>query len=703
MSPPIPISPSPSTVSPSISIRPHLNFQTSQSSSYAGPGPSTESHRHDSLSLSPGRKRRKVTRSKLGCLTCRRRRKLCDMTKPECGACVRLKMECTWPDEEATRQPRRRSQPAVGLPSHPPNRTSTPNTTTLAPLQPSSTLIPRSTSHQHERLAARDAHTPVSGTMEDFVGIFGEIGGDVNGNTTMPYDTPSQDMGLMDWLAGGGSLDEATLQLWAADCLAVPTTQTFNAFDSLNSVLLQPTPPSDPNGNTNGQVDHPLTLASIEEARSSSRNGSRSRRASRSPPSRNDTPTGSSQTALLNYFHESLSRLVSCTGDAAPSAFESFTKLANMTVGRGPAGQGLHLSILAWTARHMVNRGLMKYEAVSEKFSSQATNLVNERMVALFDGATGAETGVQAQAEENQDKDTEKMTLLAASLMLMQFKICRGDVWGFGTIVQHLTRLVPFVFREGQTSQPDSMHYQFFENILYHDVLGSFILNGQPMVPNSIASHHSSTALETLHTLTGVSLPLFSTMHRVAALVRQRRSRRGKGWSDEDLLDVVQPALDLEAALTEEKKRLDHLVSTKPHIASHRYLHEAFRTASLLQIRYQVLGEPACSLNIRLLVRQALSLLEAMCDQNLPGFCSAHWVLFLAALCSVEGGQAEGELDDRDRIDRIYDDFMADFGFLNVERSRKIVQEVWTRNSGGQVFVDWLDILEEYDWEIFIV
>ena len=37
------------------------------------------------------RKRRKVTRTRAGCLTCRQRRKACDMVKPECGACLRLK------------------------------------------------------------------------------------------------------------------------------------------------------------------------------------------------------------------------------------------------------------------------------------------------------------------------------------------------------------------------------------------------------------------------------------------------------------------------------------------------------------------------------------------------------------------------------------------------------------------------------------
>jgi len=37
------------------------------------------------------RKRRKAIRTRSGCLTCRKRRKACDMGKPDCGACVRLK------------------------------------------------------------------------------------------------------------------------------------------------------------------------------------------------------------------------------------------------------------------------------------------------------------------------------------------------------------------------------------------------------------------------------------------------------------------------------------------------------------------------------------------------------------------------------------------------------------------------------------
>ncbi|KAK6910371.1 hypothetical protein I203_104403 [Kwoniella mangroviensis CBS 8507] len=726
MSPSSGVPPTPD--SSSMMIRHSPRASSSQTTGNPPASPAGSSKPSNDTPLSPGRKRRKVTRSKLGCLTCRKRRKLCDMMKPTCGACTRLQLDCNWPPEEPARPARRRSQqssvlsPSPSIANPPPTMAAA---TTHPFAQPPDPRLPFMVP-SNDSLSS----IPATNTMDDFVGIFGTIDGNQNattsgnvnsvngtnilsnaiGNHHLPNNDhlESGDTSLLDWLSGGGNLDEATLQLWAADCLAVPTTQTFNAFDSLNSVLLQQTPPSHPD-----PVIDPTLISSNGnngEAGPSAPRPAQSRTASRrqshSPSYRGSgTPPINSQTDLLNYFHESLSRLVSCTGESAPSAFESFTKLANMTAGRGPAGQSLHLSILAWAARHMVNRGLAKYEAVSEKFSLQATTHLDNRMNQLFD-KRGKEKAQNSSGDgaEHHDKDTEKMTLLAAALMIMQFKICRGDVWGFNTLVQHLTRLVPYVFTsEDLDSQPDSMHTSFFENLLYHDVLGSFIFTQAPMIPKSIAQKYSRAGLDTLHTLTGVSLPLFSRMHRLAELIRLRRSRRHKGWSDEHLLDVVKPALQIEAELNEEKIRLDGLVIAKPHIQAHRYLHEAFRTACLLQLRCFVLCEPPSSLHIRLLVRQCLSLLEAMLDERLPGLCSAHWVIFQAALCAIPGGQEAEEMDDRDRSDRIYDDIYAEFGFRNVERSRKIVHELWKKNADGKVFVDWLDVLEENDWEIYVV
>jgi hypothetical protein len=41
--------------------------------------------------------------------------------------------------------------------------------------------------------------------------------------------------------------------------------------------------------------------------------------------------------------------------------------------------------------------------------------------------------------------------------------------------------------------------------------------------------------------------------------------------------------------------------------------------------------------------------------------------------------------------------------FKNVSRSRQVVHEVWKRNQDGKVFVDWMDVVSEWEWELFLV
>jgi hypothetical protein len=38
-----------------------------------------------------------------------------------------------------------------------------------------------------------------------------------------------------------------------------------------------------------------------------------------------------------------------------------------------------------------------------------------------------------------------------------------------------------------------------------------------------------------------------------------------------------------------------------------------------------------------------------------------------------------------------------------LERTKRIVQEVWHRNQGGQVPVDWMAIADDWDWELFFL
>ena len=169
---------------------------------------------------------------------------------------------------------------------------------------------------------------------------------------------------------------QSMLQTWAADCLpSMSTSQPINPFDSLNDLLF------------------PTTLAPATPASISSR----------------DSNNLASQTAMLSHYRECLSTLVSCSnGEHAPNAFDGFTFLANANIS-SPSGQGLHLSILAWAGRHMVNQGQTKYEAVSERLGLQAAQIIMDTLA------------------RNDHDDKVAMTLFAGLLMMVQFKVsCLG-------------------------------------------------------------------------------------------------------------------------------------------------------------------------------------------------------------------------------------------------------------------------------------
>lgn len=237
------------------------------------------------------------------------------------------------------------------------------------------------------------------------------------------HDTAGLFFGLDQSLGDMFSLDGATLQLWAADCLRQTNSGPADLFS--------------------GWVDQFVGTYPVDDGR-----GDRERvtSANRTPSEHADAK----HSALLHYFQSTLSRLVSCSGDG-PNAFLSFQELADRDGGGkgSPATRALYLSILSWAGRHMANAGHAKYEAVSERLGAQAGRI----LLPLLETDLREGTGVEK---------ADTMTLLAAAIMVVQFKICRGDVWGMDTFVDHLTRLSHMLYREQDIDKipHDSMRYQ---------------------------------------------------------------------------------------------------------------------------------------------------------------------------------------------------------------------------------------------------
>ena len=72
-----------------------------------------------------------------------------------------------------------------------------------------------------------------------------------------------------------------------------------------------------------------------------------------------------------------------------------------------------------------------------------------------------------------------------------------------------------------------------------------------------------------VHTLTGLSLPIFITMYRIAGLIRKKRDRasqslrEGTAWSMDELTGLVREAEKIQQDLDNEKRLIDEVIESE--------------------------------------------------------------------------------------------------------------------------------------------
>ncbi|KAL7931194.1 fungal-specific transcription factor domain-containing protein [Trichoderma chlorosporum] len=608
-------------------------------------GPSTSA-----LGVRKQRMRRKVSRTRTGCVTCKSRRKRCDMARPCCGDCTRLNLECEWPavkriaktTDGISFSPHVGVVPeeqglSSGVTSHLRSSVPEPSPNSLS----TSTLLPAW------------SHPRADDVPQDLFG----------GNLFPPQFNP---------------IDDAILQLWAETCAPFLSDDTSQAVSS-------------------GHPPSALPLTATCTISDSAPNASDILLSMSGDSS--TLPDGATQAQIMQYFRHRLASLLSYDEALFPNAFHAFNATASANIGNS-AGRALHYGILALASRHMFNNGQLCYERISEQLGVEGSAIILQRLKGI--------PRVEEIAEE------ESVTLLAGLLMFIMYKICRGDVWGFQSYFTQLKRLCETLFTLGQVPKGlSNTKFSFLENVMYHDSYGCSLYAHGPMIDPEVSMAYANTQRGIPHALTGLAFPLYCIVPRIAKLVNQSWSHCNTIWSDQELAEIVSKAEDLEAALEKERIWLESLVRDRPDMANHRYFHDAFRIACLLQIKCFVLCLPPDALSVRLLVRTALSLLEKMEVLNLPGFVSSHWIIFTVSICSTlpndnrpdaaptnHHGSNESNDSDRQRASKLYATAIDKLAFLNMSRSRQIVQRLWDQNQGGRISVHWLDILAEFDWEI---
>ncbi|KKO96895.1 hypothetical protein THAR02_11004 [Trichoderma harzianum] len=473
---------------------------------------------------------------------------------------------------------------------------------------------------------------------------------------------------------------QAILQLWTETCAPFLSDDASEAVSS---------------GHRPSSLSLPATITISKSAPNSSDTIS-----SMPGDSSSTLPDGATQAQILQYFRDRLASLLSYDQTLFPNAFHAFNATASANIGNS-AGRALHYGILALASRHMFNKGQLCYERISEQLGVEGSAIILQRLKDI--------PRVEEIAEE------ESITLLAGLLMFVMYKICRGDVWDFESYFTQLKRLCAAIFTLEQAPKGlSNTKFSFLENVIYHDSYGCSLYAQGPAIDPEVSTAYANTQRGIPHSLTGLALPLYCILPRIAKLVNQSWAHSNAIiWADQELEDIVNKAENLEATLEKERIWLETFLRDRPDMASHRYFHDAFRIACLLQIKCFVLCLPSDTLSVRLLVRNALSLLETMEVLNLPGFVSSHWIIFTVSICSTSsndncpdtihtdrGGSSESNVSDRERASKLYATAIDKLAFLNMSRSRQIVQKLWDQNQGGRLSIHWLSILADFDWEI---
>jgi hypothetical protein len=120
-------------------------------------------------------------------------------------------------------------------------------------------------------------------------------------------------------------------------------------------------------------------------------------------------PTTQDPQQLLEHFNNTLEQLCTVPGPDARRNIKALTSLAEHSATSAPA-KALHLAILAWAGKHLWSQGEMQYETPADRAGAESGKLLGE-LLACFSADW---------------PQTERITLLAAVLMTIQFKV--GDI-----------------------------------------------------------------------------------------------------------------------------------------------------------------------------------------------------------------------------------------------------------------------------------
>lgn len=648
---------------------------------------------------------------KLGCLTCKVRRKRCNDQRPECSGCKKVRMDCVWIDYEkmskddirrlrrevAATFNERRTRTRKAKPTEvsgeqnmarpdsdeedlaPEDAEDSDQVADLKVLEQPETITALSPIPNHvlspQQLLLQDNATLILLNMQDRVAHhYGASGAEKPGFMISSPTSPavldeeqnsSPSGGILSLLKEYSQFRGSNANLPErshSNDLQLMLPQHFNLPSFMESVLSAGTPEqlsslaSSFNAVFSPAPEIPITtLPGLDE----------------------------SGVYLYNYYVDTLSWKVSI----APRSQNEGNSFQKVFLPLAQEDNGTLFGILAWAGYHLGGRWM----ELGRKY---------------------ADLAVEQLRRESTDRRTT-LNKLATILILCGAEICRGDVklwlvyldWG-STLLKKGGGILNF---DGNKEE-----HWLISNFAYHDIMASSTCERGTYfsmdVYDTIFKDERGVSVGHLNPLLGVNKCFYKIIGDINSLsyasnltpdlVISPDDAEGSEYSD--MSEHGLRSLELHK-LVERALEIDHMIDTcRPEPSDLVGLDdselelqltsfEGFQLSCKLYLRQLILRCNPSSIESQILNNDLIKCIEIL----LPTFMHATLVfpIFMAGVHAVTSG-------DRKKLIEKVDAMMKIYGPWNVVRVKLVLTEIWDRNPSGDTVVDWIEILREFGWEL---
>lgn len=697
---------------------------------------------------------RQRLKSKLGCLTCKARRKKCDETRPVCFDCLRFKKECVWIEKDMSlREIRRLRSEVTQKVKMTQMRTRRPNKK-RAPEQenvPDHPNIPfegteSSTMPLKQPQAAQQAEVPQAKIgkpdQQPTLSQHGTAQPNLLAKQEASAPKPKLDLPL---LLFGSLLVSPALSAYdsIAHCEEPRPLLTFlkdlslfhqerehsddTAHEGRGQEVMQIEPLDDEGGFVLSSAASPAfnvpnfmeNIHLLKQASPQNLNSlASSFNAAFSPrpqvnlsilPDLNETGQ-----FLYSYYVNTLSAKV-CI---APSSQDHSNSYQKVFLPLAHKDNGVLYGILAWAGFHLGGKWLTE----GSKYAELAVKLLTRDVDFL----------------SNSHIANDRRTILnkmATILILCGAEICRGDVkywsvylnWGW-KLLRDNGGILNF--------DNNKEEHWLISNFAYHDLLASSASERGTYFPvdtyNTIFADAEGVSRGLLDPLLGVCKSLFKMIGEISSLSyeskialdnyyhRSRETHLETGnlsrenvaqspdgpmhyfASESETSEHGQTNRLLSSILLRAQNLRQSIDSAKPEMAELMDMSdadlelqltcfEAYQLSATLYLRQSIMKCNPSELESQIIVNDLVKCLEILLDS--PMEATLVFPVFMAGIHLVT------EVD-RDAMRGRVDKMIATYGPWNVVRVRHLMEKVWEANPGGDRVVDWHAILKSLGWDL---